>query len=363
MGAWVVYLSLLWFGWGTPASVAQESIHPALVELEALAFTKAPKGPETDALLVYSRGKLIYERYEQGYGPEKRHSLWSVTKSLINPILGLMVSEGRIKLDDSICKYLKPVPEGACLIRVIDLAQHSSGLDWSEDYERSERPKDSAVIAMLYGEGMEDIVRFILGSHPPIAAPGTRWRYSSGDTNLLVAVLKAALGQEDFGNYAEKKLFSPLGMTSFRIERDAKNVWVGSSYGYATARELARFGELFLGNGIFEKKRILSEEWVRQSLVPAPAMKTTKQKRKTGIEADSYGMQWWLNYENKEQGLGRPWPNQPESTFAALGHWGQMLLIDRDKQIIVVRFGNDREGKLSVDQLLSAARKLAETKR
>lgn len=333
--------------------------------LEAFAFEFPKDNPEklqTNALLVLHRGEVIFEKYNGDFRASSRHLAWSVTKSLLNGILGAMVSDGWVKLQDTICKYYEVPHPNYCAISIEHLARHSSGLDWRETYEDDEQPKDSSIIALLYGEGIYDMAKFVLQHHKLKHTPGTKWRYSSGDSNLLASVLAKAMSNHAAKDYPFTRLFHPLGMESLLFERDARGVIVGSSYSYLTARDLARFGQLFLARGRWQGTQILPESWIDYSLTLAPAMKSTPQKIKAGRNPDAYGAHWWLNKPIPEQKLKAPWPGISERAFAALGHWGQYLLVNPEKELVIVRFGNDRGGRLDIEKLFALAAELAEAK-
>ena len=225
--------------------------------------------------------------------------------------------------------------------------EFSSGLDWRETYE-GDPPTTSTVIAMLYGAGRDDMPSYVLRV-PRRAEPGTTWQYSSGDTNVLAAVVQAALGQE----HPEDLLFGPLGMESAVWERDGQGTLVGSSYGFATPRDMARFGLLLLDDGCWAGERLLPEGWLERSRTPSPSLRLAAVDRRPG---DVNGWQLWLNQALPEQGepMG-PWASAPEDTFAAMGHWKQAIVVIPSAELVVVRTGDDRDGTFSWDTLLGHA--------
>lgn len=334
----------------------------ALKELEAYVFppTPEPDAPVTNALLLVKGGRIIYERYANGYRADMRHPAWSISKSVLNAVLGAAIMDGKITLSDPVCKYLPAPDPKQCAITVEHLARQSSGLDWSEDYEDSDEPKDSDVLALLYGEGIENMEDFILKLHAPRFPPGTRWNYSSGDSNLLSILVNRALPAEERAAYPWRRLFGKIGAKSFLWERDARNIFVASSYLHATARDLARFGLLFLREGRWKSETLLTKAWIKYSRELAPAMtKTRPRPNPRNPEPEAYGAHWWLNLPNPAFGIAQPWPNNPPDVYAALGHWGQGLLLVPGDDLIVVRFGNDRRKRIAMDQLLTLARAYA----
>jgi len=320
-------------------------------ELEAYAFPEQSQndieerlGVRTDGLLIVQGGEVVYERYANGYGADTPHLLWSATKTFTNVLIGLAVSDGRLAIEDSICDYVSvPHPEH-CDIRVVDLLEFSSGLDWRETYE-GDPPTTSTVIAMLYGAGRDDMAAYVAGT-PRRTEPGGTWQYSSGDTNLLAAVVQAAMEPTHGADFAWTMLFEPLGMESVVWERDAAGTMIGSSYGYATPRDLARFGEFLLNEG----EGMLPEGWVHDSVQVAPSIRASTVDRDP---FDTNGRQIWVNLPVPEQGeVGPPLPSAPLDTYSARGHWKQGLFVIPSEDLVIVRTGDDRDGSFSWDELL-----------
>ena len=316
----------------------------------------------SDALLVIKGGKIVFERYANGFGPDQRHAGWSMSKSALGALLGAAIADGKIALSDSICKYVAvPEEKKYCPIKVEHLVHQSSGLDWPEAYEDSEEPKDSAVVSILYGEGVVNMEKFVLEKHRPKYAPDTRWNYSSGDSNLLCSVLKNAIREPEWKTYPWTRIFERIGAKSFVWETDARGVYVASSFLHGSARDYARLGLLYLRKGEWNGKRILPADWIEYSLQPAPALSITKPlpNASTPEQPESYGAHWWLNFANEKFAIGQPWPANPPDVFAMLGHWGQSVFMVPGEDLVVVRFGNDRHTRISSDRLLQLAREYA----
>lgn len=300
---------------------------------------KARSGVRTEAfVLIGSGGNLIYERYARGYGPQTRHYGWSMSKTVLAALVGIAEKEGKLRRDARVSDVAKDFAGRAQLadLRVDHLLRMSSGLDWAENYEYS--PLKSTVIAMLYTVGFSDMADYVAGRRQAFA-PGTHYRYSSGDTNLLSAVLKAALGAE-YDDYPFNRLFVPLGMTSAVFEQDGSGTYVGSSYVYATARDFARFGYLYLRGGMWNGVRVLPEDWIRYCTQLAPAFFTTTLSAED--KDDRPGASMWLNLDDPQRGLPSPWPDAPRDTFAALGHWGQSIFVIPGRDVVAVRLADDR---------------------
>ncbi|MFZ5444591.1 MAG: serine hydrolase domain-containing protein [Myxococcota bacterium] len=323
-------------------------------ELEALedfAFTlvgedKERKGFRTDGLLIIKNGTIIYERYGRGFDVTKRHISWSVAKSFSSALVGIAVRENALALSDSICTLL---PEYAgspqCAITVKDAITFGTALGWQEEYE-DQSYQVSSVIAMLYGVGHRDQLRHILG-HKLVAEPGKRWNYSTGDAQLASALAKRALSKRSGNDAFWKLLFEPIGMKRAVLEEDALGTPLGGSMIYATPREFAKFGYLFLNDGCWAGTRILPAGWVTASTTPSDVFVTSAHES----EKVSTGYSWWLNREVPSRNKPKPWADVPEDTYAALGHWGQRIIVVPSEDVVIVRTGDDREGSIDVNEL------------
>jgi CubicO group peptidase (beta-lactamase class C family) len=346
-------------GWPDATAETASTRAAQIQALEDYAFTltgedKERKGIRTDGVVIIHRGRVVYERYARGWAADKRHLSWSVSKSFTNALTGLAVKRGALTLEDSICKHVRLEGGGAapaCAITVRNLLEFASGLDWQETYEGKSN-QESSVLAMLYGEGRKDMARFI-ASHPLRDAPGTAWSYSSGDTTLLAAVLDGALRPSVGKDWPWVLLLDVLGMKSAVWERDGKGVVVGSSYLYATPRDLAKLGYLFLNDGCWENEELLPRGWVASSTQVSEPITLKAYDR--GLD-DVQGRQWWLNRRIPGVQETLPFPNVPEGMYAARGHWGQSISVIPSHDLIVVRTADDRQGGVfSLDTFLKLA--------
>lgn len=322
----------------------------ALAELERYAFPARDNdertGVRTDALLVIRDGQVVYERYAEPTTAQTAHLTWSMAKSLLATLLGVAYGEGRFKLDAPAAQYYPAMAEHA-QIKIGHLLNWASGLDWQEDYEYA--PLKSSVVAMLYTRGRVDMAAFT-AAHAAGAAPGTRFRYSSGDSNVLAAALRGMVGEQAYADYPWAALFEPLGITSATLERDASGTFVASSYAYLSARDLARVGLLMQRGGRWQQRQLLPAAWVE--FVSTPFAGYQPQLAKPGDAVP--GGHWWLNVELP--GSTRPWPDAPADTIAALGHWGQGLYVMPQEKLVVVRYADDRDGSFQHNELLKRVR-------
>jgi CubicO group peptidase (beta-lactamase class C family) len=224
-----------------------------------------------------------------------------------------------------------------------DLFHWASGLDWQEDYEYA--PLNSSVVAMLYTRGRHDMAEFT-AAHGSFSPPGQAFRYSSGDSNLLAAALKNIVGPAGYADYPWTALFDPLGIRQATWETDASGTFVGSSYAYLTARDLARVGLLMQRDGRWGDRQLIPQEWVAFNREPFARFQA-------GQDEAVPGGHWWLN-RGADPSI-RPWPDAPPDTFAALGHWGQALYIIPSARLVIVRYGDDRDGSYRHNELLKRA--------
>ena len=166
---------------------------------------------------------------------------------------------------------------------------------------------------------------------------------SPDDAEVLRAALKGMLGHKAYMSYPWDALFKPLGIHNATWETDADETFVASSYAYLTARDLARVGLLMARDGRWGDEQLLPKDWVAFNRQPFD-------KYTAGQDEAVPGGQWWLN-----QGAPRPWPDAPVDTFAALGHWGQALYVMPDEHLVIVRYGDDRDGSYRHNELLKRA--------
>ena len=320
---------------------------PAIQALETYAFPPRDesdrKGIRTDALLVIRDGQLIYERYAGPTTAETPHLTWSVSKSLMAAVLGVAYGEGLFRLQDPVLKYY-PALTNHPAITLADLLHWASGLDWQEDYEYA--PLKSSVVAMLYTRGHRDMAAFT-ADHAEYAQPGQTFRYSSGDSNLLAAALKNIVGPARYADYPWTALFEPLGIRHAVWETDATGTFVASSYAYLTARDLARVGLLMARDGRWGDRQLLPKDWVAFNLQPFDRYRAHQDEAVPGGH-------WWLN--RAAEGAAQPWPDAPADTFAALGHWGQAMYVIPSEHLVIVRYGDDRDGSYRHNELLRLAR-------
>ena len=313
--AFDTFPALDWLDGELAPSVDAETLDGAIAELAS----QPPHLATTLALVVIYNGRIVREFY----GPEIDASTtlisWSMAKSITQALVGMAMGDGLLSIEDD---HLFPEWENdeRANITLGHLLNMSSGLEWIEDYVDD---KSSDVIEMLFGSE-----KFV-GDHAAYAAsknldaaPGSKYVYSSGTTNLVTRILSRALGEKPgstdaMSKFMQDRLFDPLGMHSAVPRFDASGNFVGSSYVYATARDFARFGYLYMTDGMWNGSRLLPEGWVDYSRTPIA--------RDPDNDLD-YGAHVWM------------FPNDPGS-IAALGYEGQFTWASPKRNLVVVRLG------------------------
>ena len=319
---------------------------PAIETLEQYAFPPRDdatrQGIRTDALLVVQDGRLVYERYAGSTRADTAHLTWSISKSLMATVFGVAYGQKLFSLQDPAARYYPALGKHPDMT-LADLFHWASGLDWQEDYEYA--PLKSSVVAMLYTRGRQDMAAFT-AQHESFSPPGQAFRYSSGDSNLLAVALKNIVGPAQYPDYPWTALFEPLGIRHATWETDAAGTFVGSSYAYLTARDLARVGLLMQRQGRWGERQLIPQAWVAFNREPFARFRA-------GQDEAVPGGHWWLN--RAADPAIRPWPDAPPDTFAALGHWGQALYVIPSAGLVIVRYGDDRDGSYRHNELLKRA--------
>lgn len=326
---------------GTPPEILQEVDQAAL----QAAFDDAFSEPDpqrlrrTRAVAVAYRGHLVGERYAPGYGPETALMGWSMTKSLTNTLAGLAAAAGHLDVQApaDAPEWQEDGDERAA-ITLDQLLRMSSGLEFDETYA----PGTNATIMLFDAPNAAAFA----ADQPAIAPPEEVWYYSSGTSNLVSRIVRHRLeaAGEDYLSYPRRALFNPLGMTSAVIEPDASGTFVGSSFSYATARDWARLGQLYLQDGVWNGERLLPEGWVTYTRAPTP--KAPKGR---------YGAHFWLNAGTSEDPSTRPWPELPADLFWMSGFEGQSVVIIPSRDVVIVRLGlSQRDSSWRLSSFLAA---------
>jgi CubicO group peptidase (beta-lactamase class C family) len=293
---------------------------PALKAALDHAFEEPAEPPfrRTKAVVVVHDGKVIAERYAAGIGVNTPLMGFSMTKSVVNALIGVMTQQGLTSPS-----MPAPVPEWRGDIRreieVGHLLRMTTGLALDETNSGFD-PSSQTVY-------LHDDMAGFAASAMPVAPPGKRWHYSSATTQLLARLIRDAVGgPEQTLAFAWRELFNPLGMRNVTLELDGSGTLQGSTYMLASARDWARFGLLYLNDGIVGGKRVLHEDWVDYSAAAT-------------LDSD-YGAGFWTNRSEHPNAKGRVRSGIPRDAFFASGDLGQRIVIMPSQHLVVVRLGD-----------------------
>jgi len=273
---------------------------------------KGEKNKRTRSLIVIYKDKIIAEKYANGFNKNSKLLGWSMTKSITATCFGILQKQGKIDI-------MTPAPiaewknDERSKITINDLLHMNSGLEWEEDYG-----KISDVTKMLFQA--EDMTQSQIGK-PFVGKPNKTWYYSSGTTNLLSGILRKQFKtHQEYLDFWYSALIDKIGMNSALVESDMAGNFVGSSYGWATTRDWAKFGLLYLHKGSWNDEQIFDESWAKYVAIP------------TNTSNGRYGAQFWLN-------AGGYFPDVPKDMFYCSGYQGQMVAIFPSQDLVIVRMG------------------------
>ncbi|MEL6869135.1 MAG: serine hydrolase [Pseudomonadota bacterium] len=303
---------------------------PATVNEDALAaasdwvFDRDTPEQNTLSLLIVHNGRIIHERYAEGIDETTRTRTWSTAKSIAATLIGMLVDDGKLTLDAPLeLEWLPantsdaPDPRNAITLRHV--MNMSSGL----------YPVDSFGMEYVTGSGLA----YWAGASSQrgarnrglIHAPGTHWDYENYDTLLAVLAMKQALGsQEAYEQFPRKALLDRIGMHNTLLSMDRFGDFILSSQVYTNARDLARFGLLYLQDGIWQGERLISQQWIDFVRTPAPSAK---------VRGNDYGGQFWLVPDRRT--------DVPKDAYATAGNRGQYVVIVPSYNVVIVRRGLD----------------------
>jgi CubicO group peptidase (beta-lactamase class C family) len=310
-----------------PAIVAPQNPQLAAALDRAFAEPAEPPLRHTRVVVVMKDGRIVAERYADGIGIDTPLLGFSATKSVISALIGILVRDGKLAID-------RPVPIVAWqdphdprhAITVDQLLRHTAGLALGSSLQASLASALEPVNRMKF---MESDRAAYAESIPLETAPGQVWNYHDGNFIILSHLIRNAAGGHaaDVMRFARRELFDPLGMRNVTIEFDAAGTPEGSSQMLASARDWARFGQLYLNDGVAGGKRILPEGWVTYSASPTPSAWV-------GI-----GAGFWTNLGDSFGAHYRVERGMPRDAFFAKGTIGQYVVIVPSQRLVIVRLG------------------------
>jgi len=267
---------------------------------------------KTRSVLVLYKDQIIAEKYSTGFDKNSILLGWSMTKSILATAFGVLQKQGKLSINDK-----APIEawknDDRKNITINNLLQMNSGLAWDENYGSI-----SDATTMLYLD--KDMTKAQIDKEA-LYKPNEHWYYSSGTTNLLSGILRKQFDSyQEYLDYPYREYIDKIGMHSMLIEADMTGNYVGSSYAWATARDWAKFGLLYLHRGNWNGTSIFNPEWVDYVTTPTPTS-----------EGD-YGGHFWLN-------AGGFYEDAPRDMYSANGFQGQRIFIIPSKDLVIVRFG------------------------
>ncbi|WP_310558462.1 serine hydrolase [Flavobacterium sp.] len=286
---------------------------------------KGEKLKRTRSVIVIYKDKIIAEKYAPGIDKNSKILGWSMTKSITATLYGILQKQGKLDINKP-----APIPEWEkderAKITINDLLHMNSGLEWEEKYD-----KICDATQMLFQA--EDMSQSQLVK-PAQFKPNTHWNYSSGTSNLLSGILRKQFKtHQEYLDFWYAALIDKIGMNSMVVETDMAGNYVGSSYGWATTRDWAKFGLLYLHKGNWNGEQLFDESWAKYVATPT-----------VGSKGD-YGAHFWLN-------AGGHYPNAPRDMFSANGFQGQKVFIIPSQDLVIVRMGLTEDAKFDFDGLL-----------
>ena len=280
---------------------------------------------KTRAVLVVYNNQIVAEKYAEGFNQDSKFLGWSMTKSITSAMVGILAREGKINVNQSNL-FPEWEKDERSKITLNNLLQMNSGLEWVEDYNTI-----SDVTKMLF---LENDMASVQLNKPLIGEPNNSWNYSSGTTNLISKFIRNQFKtHQEYLDFWYAELIDKIGMSSMVVETDAIGNYVGSSYSWATTRDWAKFGLLYLNNGNWNGEQILTENWVKYTKTP------------TNTSNGEYGAQFWLN-------AGGVYSDVPKDLFSCNGYQGQYVFVIPSKNLVVVRFGLAENPTFNVNEIL-----------
>ena len=317
----------------TPADVGIARLQAAVAE----AFTEPNLRDlrRTRAVLVVQNGRILAERYARGFSKGMPLAGYSLTKTITGALVGILNGRGLIDVDEPVPMALWRTPgDPHAAITVGYLLHMTSGLAWSED---THDPRSDVLLMAYHSRDTADYA-----AHRPMAHPaGHVFAYNSGATNIVARVLLTALrnNRDEYLALPRTALFDPAGMSSAVLAPDASGTLFGSTQAFATARDWARFGELYLHDGQRNGVQVLPHGWVHFCATPEPA-----------TQMAGYGALIWENRPRPGHPRDRPRPALPEDTLLMTGQFGQTIAVIPSYNAVIVRLGETHGGTIELDR-------------
>jgi len=315
----------------TPSEPLVQTADPALAAALDHAFEENAEPPyrHTQAVVVLHRGRIVAERYASDVGVDTPLTGWSATKSVTNALIGILVHQGRLNLHGPapVAAWADPAdPRHA--ISVDELLRMNSGLDMGQSIRAGLSTAFDPTAQMIFvdADTAADAERAGLAN-----PPGTVWNYTNANTQLLSRIVRDQAGGTAASTlaFAHRELFDKLGMRRVTLEFDGAGTPVGASHMWASARDWARFGQLYLDDGIGSSgERILPAGWVSYSAAATP-----------GAGEYGYAAGFWTNRDDGPGARYRIARGMPADAFMARGSHGQYVIMIPSRDLVIARFG------------------------
>ena len=308
----------------TPAPLPADMDAAALQAASDWAFNRESPEQVTISLMVLHGNQIVHERYAPGFDMHTRTRTWSTAKSIAVTLIGMLVDQGKLSLDgplgiDWLPAVDHPEADPRRGITLRHLLNMSSGLDPVDSFKR----EYATGSGLAYWAGASSIEG--ARNRGLIRQPGTFWDYENYDTLLAVYAMKQALGDDQaYAEFPRSALLDRIGMRNTLVSTDRFGDFILSSQVYTNARDLARFGLLWLQDGVWNGERLLSEDWIEFARTPAPA---------TNERGNFYGGQFWLVPDDRN--------DVPRDAYTTAGNRGQYTIIVPSKNVVIVRRGLD----------------------
>jgi len=320
-----------------PAVVAPATPQLAAALDRAFAEPDAPPFRHTRAIVIVKDGRIVAERYAEGFGVDTPLLGFSATKSVVSALIGILVRERKLARD-------APAPIAAWqgegdprhAITVDQLLRHTAGLALGSSLQANTGSALEPVNRMKF---VEDDMAACAESAALETAPGGTWNYHDGNYLVLSQLIRDATGGRpaDVLRFAQRELFAPLGMNHVTLQFDGAGTLEGSSQMLASARDWARFGQLYLNDGVVGGKRILPVGWVNYSAAPTPGAFV------------GYGAGFWTNLGDSKGAAYRIQQGWPRDALFAKGSIGQYVIVIPSEHLVIVRFGRTANWPLDAD--------------
>jgi CubicO group peptidase (beta-lactamase class C family) len=286
----------------------------------------------TRAVLVSHKGRLLAERYAEGFDAQTPLRGMSMTKSVTSALVGILVGQGKLDINEiAPIRGWSELSDGRSRVTTHHLLKMIAGFDYSEAYETDPR---NLLSTMLMTQA--DMAAYAAQT-PLVGEPGNSWDYQTTHSVLLQEVIRNTLNDDQaYFRFPQEQLFDKLGMQNSFFQADAMGTFIGGAFMFASGRDWMRLGLLYLNDGVHKGERILPEGWVEYSTTPSEA----------SLKKRGYGAQIWLNSPSPHQ----LFPGLPEDAYAFQGHYGQYVMVIPSLELVVVRLGMTFNGEAGFDK-------------